>query len=86
VLSSFDLYLVGVNRCFDASHSRNLDQRTLCAPYPNVLIKSYGGSRLYLDLCVARRLAEMLLRGRRFIIRDTETGEDVTRDILDRLH
>jgi polyhydroxyalkanoate synthesis regulator protein len=30
-------------------------------------------------------LAEMVLNGERFTVRDAETGEDVTRAVLDRL-
>jgi polyhydroxyalkanoate synthesis regulator protein len=55
-----------------------------------VLIKRYVGSRLYNTETLAYvslgALAEMLLRGRRFIVRETATGEDITRDIVDRLH
>jgi polyhydroxyalkanoate synthesis regulator protein len=31
-------------------------------------------------------LAQMILSRRRFVVRDAETGADVTREILDRLH
>jgi polyhydroxyalkanoate synthesis repressor PhaR len=57
---------------------------------PDVLIKRYVGSRLYNTETFAyvslADIAEMLLRGRRFIVREAATGEDITRDILDRLH
>jgi polyhydroxyalkanoate synthesis regulator protein len=31
-------------------------------------------------------LADMILAGERFLVRDAETGADITRDVLDRLH
>ena len=55
-----------------------------------VLIKRYGNDRLYeparlryLDL---DDLADMVLNGERFLIRDARTGEDVTGAFLARLH
>ena len=54
-----------------------------------VLIKKYD-SRLYntetASYLTFRDLAEMVLNGERFVVRDAKTGEDVTRDFLDRLH
>ena len=56
----------------------------------SILIKRYGGCRLYdtIDLTYVSLddLAEMVLRRQRFVVRDCETGDDITREILDRLH
>lgn len=55
-----------------------------------VLIKRYAGRRLYNTATAAYLslddLAGMILNGQRFIVRESETGQDITRDILDRLH
>jgi polyhydroxyalkanoate synthesis regulator protein len=54
-----------------------------------VLIKRYAGRRLYdaTDLTyVSHDLVEMILSHRRLVVRDAETGDDVTGEILDRLH
>jgi polyhydroxyalkanoate synthesis repressor PhaR len=55
-----------------------------------VLIKRYAGRRLYntetLAYVTLDDLADMLLSGRRFIVREAPTGEDITRDVLDRLN
>jgi polyhydroxyalkanoate synthesis regulator protein len=55
-----------------------------------VLIKRYAGRRLYNTATLAYLsrgdLAAMVLRGQRFIIRESETGVDITRDILKQLH
>jgi PHB/PHA accumulation regulator DNA-binding domain len=55
-----------------------------------VLIKRYGGGRLYdtATLCYLSLddLAELVARGERFIVRDAKTDNDVTLEILDRLH
>jgi hypothetical protein len=54
-----------------------------------VLIKRYAG-RLYHTVNSAYvtldDLANMILAGERFTVRDAETGTDITRNILDRLH
>jgi hypothetical protein len=56
----------------------------------SVLIKRYAGRRLYNSVnsiyVTLDDLANMILAGERFMVRDAETGTDVTRDILDRLH
>ena len=53
------------------------------------LIKRYAGRRLYdttrLIYLTRDDLAEMVLNGEPFTVRDAETGEDVTRAVLDRL-
>ena len=54
------------------------------------LIKLYGGSRLY-DAAALRYLsrddlAELVVRGERFVVRDAKTGNDITQEILNRLH
>ena len=55
-----------------------------------VLIKRYAGRRLYdtVNATYVTRddLANMILAGDRFTVRDAETGTDITCDILDRLH
>jgi len=55
-----------------------------------LLVKRYAGRRLYVPAMLAyvslQDLADMVLQGKRFIVRDSATGEDITRDILDRLH
>ena len=53
------------------------------------LIKRYAGRRLY-DTVRAiyltdHDLVEMVLSRQRFIVRDAESGEDVTRSVLHRL-
>jgi len=54
------------------------------------LIKRYAGYRLYntatLTYFSLDDLAEMVLNGQRFIVRESDTGKDITRNILDRLH
>ena len=56
----------------------------------SVLIKRYAGRRLYNTVSAtyvtADDLANMILDGERFIVRDAETGADITRGILGRLH
>ena len=56
----------------------------------SVLIKRYAGRRLYdtVNATYVTRddLANMILAGERFSVRDAETGTDITHDILDRLH
>jgi polyhydroxyalkanoate synthesis regulator protein len=53
-----------------------------------MLIKRYAGRRLYntVSLTYASRddLAAMAMKGIRFVVRDADTGEDVTSDILNR--
>jgi polyhydroxyalkanoate synthesis repressor PhaR len=55
-----------------------------------VLIKRYAGRRLYntatATYLTLDDLAEMIVQRAVFIVQDAETGEDITRDILDRLH
>jgi polyhydroxyalkanoate synthesis regulator protein len=57
--------------------------------YAPTLIKRYGGRRLYDTVRMQYRthddLAEMTLRGARFVVRDADTGEDLTRAVLDTL-
>ena len=54
-----------------------------------VLIKRYGGDRLYNTVEAAyaslEDLEHMVLRHVRFVVRDSETGADITRDVLDQL-
>ncbi len=56
----------------------------------SVLIKRYGGHRLCnttdLTYVSLYDLAQMVLSRRRFVVRDGETGDDATREILERLH
>ena len=56
----------------------------------SILIKRYAGRRLYntvsLTYVTFDDLSQMILDGKRFIVRDAETGNDITRDILNRLH
>jgi polyhydroxyalkanoate synthesis repressor PhaR len=56
---------------------------------PELLIKRYAGVRLYntdtLTYITLDDLAGMVLSGRRFVVREAATGEDITRGILDRL-
>jgi polyhydroxyalkanoate synthesis regulator protein len=55
-----------------------------------VLIKRYAGRRLYNTVTATYlsldNVADMVLNGQRFIVRESETGRDITRNILDRLH
>ncbi len=57
---------------------------------PEVLIKRYGGTRLYdtatLSCVRLADLADMVISGQRFIVCDATSGEDITRDVLKRLH
>jgi len=63
---------------------------TVLDNHPKVLIKRYAGQRLYntetSTYVSMDDLATMLVSGRRFIVQEGDTGEDVTSDILDRLH
>jgi len=65
-----------------------VDKQTVRAD--SILIKSYAGRRLYNTVSLTYvsfdDLAEMILVGDRFVVRDAETGDDITRDILNRLH
>ena len=58
----------------------------MAGKYPEVLIKRYGGSRLYdtesLTYVSPADLADMLANGRRFTVIEVATGADVTREIL----
>ena len=55
-----------------------------------VLIKRYDNRRLYNTVTAAYvtldDLEGMVLSGERFVVRDAQTGEDITRVLLDRLH
>jgi polyhydroxyalkanoate synthesis repressor PhaR len=55
---------------------------------PDTLIKRYAGERLYNTATASyvslSDLARMVLRGQRFIVREAETGADITRSLLDR--
>jgi polyhydroxyalkanoate synthesis repressor PhaR len=55
-----------------------------------VLIKRYSKGRLYntetASYVSLGDLADMLVQGRRIIVRDAKTGEDITGEILDELH
>ena len=55
-----------------------------------MLIKRYAGRRLYntatLTYLSLDDLANMVLSGQRFVVVESETGDDITRVILDRLH
>jgi polyhydroxyalkanoate synthesis repressor PhaR len=57
---------------------------------PPMLIKRYAGRRLYNTATLAYvsldELADIALEGTRFVVRDADTGEDVTPDILNRLN
>ena len=55
-----------------------------------ILIKRYDGSRhhntvtaIYVTL---PELENLILQDRRFIVREADTGRDITREILDRLY
>ncbi len=56
----------------------------------SILVKRYAGRRLYdtvnATYITLDDLANMILAGERFSVRDAETGTDITHDILDRLH
>jgi polyhydroxyalkanoate synthesis regulator protein len=55
-----------------------------------ILIKRYAGRRLYNAVSSTyvthHDLANMILDGRRFVVRDADARADITRDTLDRLH
>ena len=55
-----------------------------------MLIKRYAGRRLYntvtLTYVSREELADMALKGTRFVVRDVNTGADVTSDILKRVN
>ena len=55
-----------------------------------VLIKRYDNRRLYNTVTAAYvtldDLESMVLSGERFVVRDAQTDEDITRVLLDRLH
>jgi polyhydroxyalkanoate synthesis repressor PhaR len=59
-------------------------------PANSILIKRYAGRRLYnatdLVYVTLDDLADMVLAGRRFVVRDADSGDDITREILYRLH
>ena len=58
-----------------SGHTRTMPEKSQNADL--VLIKRY----LSLD-----DLADMVLNGQRFIVRESETNRDITRNILNRLH
>ncbi len=55
-----------------------------------ILIKRYDGSRLDNTVTASYvtlpELENLILQDRRFIVREADTGRDITREILDRLH
>jgi polyhydroxyalkanoate synthesis regulator protein len=55
----------------------------------SILIKRYAGRRLYntvsLTYVSLDDLANIILNDNRFVVRDAETGDDITSDILSRL-
>jgi polyhydroxyalkanoate synthesis repressor PhaR len=55
-----------------------------------MLIKRYAGRRLYntatLTYVSRDDLADMVLEGSRFVVRDADTGEDITPAILKQLN
>jgi polyhydroxyalkanoate synthesis regulator protein len=54
-----------------------------------ILIKRYAGRRLYntatLTYATLDDLANMVLQHRPFVVRDADTGGDITREILDQI-
>jgi polyhydroxyalkanoate synthesis regulator protein len=59
-------------------------------PTSSILIKRYAGRRLYNTTSSTYvsldDLTNMVLRQQRFIVREAETGNDITCEILGRLH
>jgi len=59
-------------------------------PTDSILIKRYAKRRLYnttsFTYVSLGDLADMVLRQQRFVVRDAETDDDITGEILDRLH
>jgi polyhydroxyalkanoate synthesis repressor PhaR len=55
-----------------------------------ILIKRYDERRLYNTVSTSyvtlADLANMVLRHQRFVVCDAASGEDITQEILDRLH
>ena len=55
-----------------------------------ILIKRYDNRRLYNTVTAGYvtfdDLAEMVVNGERFVVKDAQSGEDITRAVLDRLH
>lgn len=53
-----------------------------------MLIKRYAGCRLYntatLSYATPEELSAMAGKGRRLIVRDARSGDDITREVLDR--
>jgi polyhydroxyalkanoate synthesis repressor PhaR len=70
-----------------AEHAAGMENRLQTNP---ALIKRYAGRRLYntatSTYVTLDDLADMVLSGHRFVVRESETGADITREILDRLH
>jgi polyhydroxyalkanoate synthesis repressor PhaR len=64
--------------------------RELHQNHDPLLIKRYAKRRLYNTATAAYMslddLADLIRRGGRFVVREAETGEDITQTILDRLH
>ena len=56
----------------------------------SILIKRYANRRLYNTVSATYvcldDLANMIRAGERFVVRDAETGADLTREVLNRLH
>ena len=65
-------------------------QRHPSPEIPPTLIKRYAGRRLYntatLTYVSRDDLADMALEGTRFVVRDADTGEDITPTILKQLN
>ena len=72
------------------SHKRRASRVCCRVMGRTVLIERKGDNRLYntesMSLVSLSDLADMLVNGLRIIVEDAETGEDVTSEILDRLH
>lgn len=56
----------------------------------SILIKRYAKRRFYNTVSAAYvtldDLVDLVLRHQRFVVRDAESGEDITQEIFDRLH
>jgi polyhydroxyalkanoate synthesis repressor PhaR len=55
-----------------------------------MLIKRYPGRRLYntatLSYATPEKLRAIARKGRRLVVRDARTGDDITREVLDEPH
>jgi polyhydroxyalkanoate synthesis repressor PhaR len=60
------------------------------SPTDTILIKRYAGRRWYdtagLTYVSLDDLADLVLKRQRFVVRDAESGNDITREILNRLN